>query len=352
MHKWRRLGIEQKLASQCECIACATGYKIRAKLFFPAAGRGPTVRAMEQISVTTPVTQAIERVRQVLFNPFDLGKWFVIGFCAWLAGLGEQRGGGSGGHFNTNSNHGSDIHQQFEHARSYVLENLAWIVPLTLFIVVLVLVLVIFFTWLNSRGKFMFLYCVALNRAEIAEPWNRFEAQANSLFWFRLALWAISLVFTLPLVVFMIIIALSMFRNDGWNFAGILLLGALFMASCVIGFFFFLIRKFTIDFVVPIMYLRGNRCLEAWREFRRLLRSNLGNFVLYLLFQLVIALVTTVMVLVIMVVCCPVCCFLMIPYVGTVLLLPIIMFKRAYSLHYLAQYGPSYNVFPSSPAAP
>ena len=39
----------------------------------------------------------------------------------------------------------------------------------------------------------MFLYCVALNRAEIAEPWNRFETQANSLFWFRLALWAISL---------------------------------------------------------------------------------------------------------------------------------------------------------------
>ena len=83
---------------------------------------------MEQISVTTPISQAIERVRQILFNPFDLGKWFVIGFCAWLAGLGES-GGGGGGNFNNSSNHGGDIHQQFEHARSYMVENLAWIVP-------------------------------------------------------------------------------------------------------------------------------------------------------------------------------------------------------------------------------
>ena len=125
---------------------------------------------MEPISVTTPVGQAIERVRLVLFNPFDLGKWFVIGFCAWLAGLGERSGGGS---FNTGSNHGGDdIHQQFEHARSYVVENLAWILPITIFIFLVIIGLMILFIWLNSRGKFMFLYCVALNRAEVAGPWN------------------------------------------------------------------------------------------------------------------------------------------------------------------------------------
>jgi hypothetical protein len=39
---------------------------------------------------------------------------------------------------------------------------------------------------------------------------------------------------------------------------------------------------------------------------------------------------------------------MIIPYLGTVLLLPILVFKRAYSLHYLAQYGPQYDVFPSA----
>ena len=50
-----------------------------------------------EISVTAPVGQALDRVKRMLFQPFDLGKWFVIGFCAWLAGLGESGGGGGGG---------------------------------------------------------------------------------------------------------------------------------------------------------------------------------------------------------------------------------------------------------------
>ena len=62
-----------------------------------------------------------------------------------------------------------------------------------------------------------------------------------------------------------------------------------------------------------------------------------------------VSIVLGMMVLAILIVCCILCCFLMIPYVGAVVLLPITMFKRAYSLYYLAQYGPSYNVF--QPAA-
>jgi hypothetical protein len=302
---------------------------------------------MEQISVTTPISRAIEHVKQVLFNPFDLGKWCVIGFCAWLAGLGESGGGGSGGHYNDGSNH--DFHQQFEHARTYVLENLYWIVPVTIFAFVLMLSLMALFIWLSSRGKFMFLHCVALNRAEIAEPWNRYEAQANSLFWFRLAMFGIWLVIALPISIFGLITALPMFRNDAWTFVGIMMLGGMFMVLFVVGMIFLLIRKFTMDFVVPIMYLRGNRCLEAWREFRPLLSANVGNFALYILFQIAISIVLGMMVLAILIVCCILCCFLMIPYVGAVVLLPITMFKRSYSLYYLAQYGPSYNVF--QPAA-
>jgi len=47
-----------------------------------------------EISVTEPLTLAYDRMKLVLFQPFDPGKWFVIGFCAWLAGLGESGAGG------------------------------------------------------------------------------------------------------------------------------------------------------------------------------------------------------------------------------------------------------------------
>lgn len=298
---------------------------------------------METISVTDPIALAIERVKQVLFRPFDLGKWFTIGFCAWLAGLGER--GGARGNFNSNSGH-RDVHQDFEHARSYVVENLNWILPLAIFIFVVIVALAVFFIWLNCRGKFMFLYCVALNRAEVVEPWTRFADLANSLFCFRLVLALVGMVIAVPSVIFMALLAIPMFRNDSWNFGGIMILIALGVALILISIFFFLVRKLTRDFVVPIMYLRGSRCVAAWREFRHLLGANFGGFVLYILFQIVIHLALAVMILAVVVVtCCIAGCFIMIPYIGTVLLLPLSVFNRAYSLHYLAQYGPSYNVF-------
>jgi len=33
------------------------------------------------------------------------------------------------------------------------------------------------FTWLHSRGEFMFLHCVAVNRAEVAAPWTEFRTR-------------------------------------------------------------------------------------------------------------------------------------------------------------------------------
>src|SRR5206468_9532253 len=81
------------------------------------------------VTVTFPIGPAIDQVKRLLFQPFDLGKWFVIGFCAWLAHLGEQ---GSFANFNFGSHRGQggSVHHQFEHAREYVMSNLSWIIPL------------------------------------------------------------------------------------------------------------------------------------------------------------------------------------------------------------------------------
>src|SRR5436309_4649074 len=48
-----------------------------------------------QVSVTSPIEPALEWTKRLLFRPFDLGKWFTLGFCAWLAYLGQ--GGLNGG---------------------------------------------------------------------------------------------------------------------------------------------------------------------------------------------------------------------------------------------------------------
>jgi len=305
--------------------------------------------------VTEPVGLAFEHVKRVLFQPFDLGKWFTIGFCAWLAYLGEA-GGGSRGSYNFGNHqqtHISDFHQAVDQARDWLTNNLAWVVPLAAFVIVLMLGLWLLFLWLSSRGKFMFLHCVALNRAEVSEPWNQFAPEANSLFVFRVILGLTGMVVTLPLLIIMGMTVFKMFYRGGPNPGNILLAVGLGLISFLIIILFAIIKKFMVDFVVPVMYLRRNKCLEAWNEFCRLLAAHAGLFVLYILFQIVLAMaIGAVVVMVILLTCCIAGCLLALPYLGTVLLLPVLMFKRAYALYFLAQFGPEYDVFPPPPPPP
>ncbi|MBN1816823.1 MAG: hypothetical protein JW828_05655 [Sedimentisphaerales bacterium] len=109
---------------------------------------------------------------------------------------------------------------------------------------------------------------------------------------------------------------------------------------------FGIVLKFIRDFTVPIMYLRRSTCTQAWREVKALVKANAGRFVVYILFQILINFVIGLIVFAIVIcTCCIAGCFLAIPYIGTVLLLPVLVFERCYSLYYLAQYGPEYNVF-------
>ena len=41
-----------------------------------------------KIEIFKPFGEAFELTKKILFQPFDLKKWFVIGFAAWLANLG------------------------------------------------------------------------------------------------------------------------------------------------------------------------------------------------------------------------------------------------------------------------
>ena len=128
--------------------------------------------------------------------------------------------------------------------------------------------------------------------------------------------------------------------------------GALLLVIAL-GIVFAVIRKLTLDFVVPIMFLRRRKCREGWRELRGLFPGNVGNFILYFLFQIVLAIVIGTMILIVVVAtCCVAGCLMLLPYLGTVLLLPVHVFERAYSLYYLAQFGREFDVFPPEPTTP
>jgi hypothetical protein len=304
-----------------------------------------------RVSVIDPISPAIERVKVMLFKPFNLGKWFTIGFCAWLAYLGTGGGGGGGGgggDWSGPQKHKAEIAEGINTAKEYLLDNLFWIVPLVVIGVVIAIGIGLLIAWLNSRGRFMFLHCVATNKSEVKVPWHKFRKHANSLFLFRIVLGLIGLaaaaVPILGIVLFIIMMATKAAPVVVFVPITIILGLILFVFAIVLS----LIRKFTFDFVVPIMFLQTARCVAGWREFLTILSVNKARLALYILFQIVIVIVIGTIIFIGFCIGCCLCCaslLLFIPYIGTVILLPLLVFKRAYSLYYLRQFGPRFDVF-------
>jgi len=284
------------------------------------------------VSVLDPIGRAIDRVKAVLFNPFDIGRWFIIGFCAWLAYLG-QGGGGGGSSFNPGGGHGGTSPAE---VKGWVLEHLPLIISIGLGLFVAGVVIGIVILWLSSRGRFMFLHCVAENKAEVKVPWHKFRDQGNSLFVFRLVLGVIGFVCVGVMVGVLALLIILLTRNSAYA-APALVIGIILLVLMVIGvgIVFALVSKFTKDFVVPVMYLRRCRCLDAWGEFWHLLGGNKCRFTLYILFQIVISMaIGTIVMALACVTCCCAACIFAIPYIGTVAFLPILVFGRSYSLWY------------------
>jgi hypothetical protein len=287
------------------------------------------------LSVLAPIDIAIGRTKRILFGPFHLEKWLKLGFCAFLSGLGNCGGNASTG---WNNKLGE---RQARDAKEWLVEHLEMVVVVGTLLFVVGLGVWLTLIWLQSRGRLMFLDGVVRDRGAVAEPWREYRREGNSLFRFS-ALLNVASMF-LGLAAIGLGLALAWPDIDRWRFDDAALTGllaggcSLVLVACVIG----LIEVFLNDFVVPAMYARRVRVGEAWRIVSaEVIGPNLGPMVFYVLMKIGIALVTGILALAL--VCgtlCIACCLLFIPYVGTVLLLPFLVFNRCYSLAFLEQLG-------------
>jgi len=307
-----------------------------------------------EISIVEPIGAAIEKTKEILFQPFDIGKWFAIGFCAWLATLGNGGGVRGGFNFGGPGNHSGggshNFHQEMNHAKDAILENLPVIASVAVVVLIFILALAFVFMWLKSRGQFMFLHCVAENKGEVVKPWKHYAQQANSLFQFKVVLWLAGSVASLFFVVPLVFIVISFAKTDFKVFAAAGVIPAIFL---VLGLFFLaiclgVIKTLTEDFVVPIMRLRACSLVDGWRHFWALCKPNMGTFFLFLLFLIVVHIVIGMIAFAVVAAACCMCCvgiIFFIPYIGTVVMLPLLVWRRAYSALFLAQFGPEYDVF-------
>lgn len=292
------------------------------------------------VSVTDPLGPAWSHMKRMLF-PFNAGKWFTLGFVAFLAGLGE----GGGGSFNVpdlGSGRGSG--GGLDPVVEWIRDNLSLLVTIAIVVVVLGLVLGAAVLWVSSRGKMMLVDCIVNDRAAVEEPWRRWAEPARQLFWVRLWLALAGFGGLLLAVGVGAVLAypdIQMGRaGSGALMGAVSAVGILLLVAVPLG----IVQALIDDFVVPALYLGEPSMGAAWRRMRQeVLHGNVGTIIVFYLMKLALGFGVALFAFA---ATCLTCCIAALPYLSSVVLLPAIVFIRAYDLKFLEQFGPTWKLFP------
>jgi hypothetical protein len=299
-----------------------------------------------KIEIIKPFGEGFEMMQKILFKPFNFEKWLVIGFAAFLSG--HFSAGGFNlplGNFPKRSANQGIASQGWEQWKP-------WLPVAIVVFVLFTVILIVLFSWLRARGTFIFTDCIARSRAAIAEPWREYRLEGNSYFSFLLLVVFGSLIFFGLLC----LSGFAIFGLSGQGFSNstmtplfIIFFGLFVMLWVCFAFFFGL----TSYFMVPVMYVRRCRAAPAFVQVATLLLENPAQFILFCLFGICLLIGAG---MISGIATCVTCCLAALPYIGTVILLPVFVCLRAFGLCFIRQFGSDYDVWSvvpqSTPEAP
>jgi hypothetical protein len=292
------------------------------------------------IDFEQPLQQAWKRMGARLFSPFDFKKWLSLGFVAWLATF-LTGGGGS-----------VNVPWSFDSGNSNPQDWLGVLDPgstiLTVCGVLLVIgLLLIVMMWIGSRAQFMFLDNVLRDRADVVAPWREFRERGHRFFVFYTWVASVPVVLGLLLVGAALIVfwpELTTLTWPGWPH--LLPWIVMFLIVLVLGLAWSVAMLLYRDFGVPILYASDCSAGEAFAEVWAIVRAKPGECALYLLVRVGLAMAFSLlggaMTLL-------TCCVGGLPYVFSVLTLPIAVFRQSFVLDCLAQLEPEYTLWRDVP---
>jgi len=168
-------------------------------------------------------------------------------------------------------------------------------------------------------------------------PWHEFRREGNSLFLYSL------------LVGFAVLLALALVGLPIWlpllagqdlpSGPGFVLM-MIALVSVVVALSVVLALITTL--MVPIMYRRRCGAFAAFRAALAMTADEPAAVILYLLFVVALWIAGALLACV---VTCVTCCLAAVPYLGTVILLPIDVFFASYLLLFMRQFGPDFDVW-------
>ena len=271
---------------------------------------------MRDTDLSVLIKKSFRRMRDSLFKPFVLKKWLYFMLIAFLSGnLGGGCGNGRGSWGKTGkkaeaapthvgqtfSARGEvvDITPEDQDAPAgldaFIKDNPfknwrewpSWVFVLVIMGGLLVLALLIFFSWVNARFQFVWLNAVVHDEAAIRKPFREYKEQGNSLFKFYVA-YGLFLTFVFAVLAASVIGPLSVLGafDDPGRLAPLdyikicalpaLLFGLLNLAGLIL-------IHFVNQFIVPIMAADRSLFTQGWRKFLDVYRKNTKDIWVYLL---------------------------------------------------------------------
>lgn len=190
----------------------------------------------------------------------------------------------------------------------------------------------------------MLLDGVVQNRFAVMEPWKTRQSQANSLMQFRIGISIVNTTMMGLIIGLSLLIALGDIRDEQFGSGAktviivAVVLWLLVIAASVMT------NIWLHDFVVPIMYQRRLHTLPAYVMFlREIVLRYQGPIRLFYVMKLLIGLAVIAITALLM---CLTLCLAGTPSLRSVILLPIFVFSRCYSLYMLQQFGLAWQILP------
>jgi hypothetical protein len=291
-----------------------------------------------------PLDDALQRTRALLFAPFDVGRWFVLGFTAWLIHLGSMGGSAAGNdpEFQARVRHGD-----LEGAGEALADSIAGILPsglaaaIILTLVALAILIGLVLLWVGCRARFIWLENLTRGDHRFGDHWRSQGRLGDSFFLWKVVFSIVVTVVVIPLAIFGGLIGAITGEGIGGpaSVLGWISLGAaVFVVAVVAGF----VDYYADSFVTIIMHRRQVGVLAAWAEFRRYFERSPGHFVLVGVVKLILRLIGGAIVIVLgLVTCCVGFLIASLPYIGAVVQLPIYAALRYFDLCWFGQFDPN-----------
>lgn len=249
-----------------------------------------------------------EWTRTVLFRPFQIKKWLILGFIALLAGQFTY-GSNSRGNINLPRQDSGqpaiektagadraapaegDIPAPLEKFLTTLKEtNKAVIIFIIAFLFFISTFLFLIFTWLYSRFSFIFLEAIVKNDASVKMPFRKNKSAGNSYFLWNVIIALIGSAFVglLGLTGYLSLSRIGIFNQGIKPGAGRIILAVL---PVLLTFIVFVIISVLLNFVVrnfilPVMYKDKVGILKAWPPVLSIVKKHKGPVSLYLLIKI------------------------------------------------------------------